>query len=126
LINWTLSDTVSRLMITVGVAYDTDTRRAMELMHEAAAEHPKVLSDPRPRISFEGFGDNALTLVMRAFLEDVDARLDTITELHQAILDRFRANGIDIAFPQRDVHLETNRPIELVLRRDARREAEAN
>ncbi|MGB5452222.1 MAG: mechanosensitive ion channel domain-containing protein [Sedimenticolaceae bacterium] len=119
LINWTLSDTVNRLLITVGVGYDTDTRKAMELMHEAAEEHPKVLDDPAPRISFEGFGDNSLTLNMRAFLNEVDARLATITELHQSILEKFRAAGIEIAYPQRDLHLSTSRPLEMVLRRDA-------
>ena len=118
LINWSLSDTVNRLFITVGVGYDTDTRKAMELMTQVAAEHPKVLADPPTRISFEGFGDNALTLNMRAYLNDLDSRIQTITELHQAILDSFRAAGITIAFPQRDLHLDTNRPLELVLRRD--------
>ena len=119
LINWTLSDTVNRLLITVGVSYDTDTRKAMDLMAEVAAEHPKVLDEPAPRMSFEGFGDNALTLNMRAYLNDIDARIQTITELHQAILDRFREAGISIAFPQRDLHLDTHRPLELVLRRHA-------
>ena len=119
LINWTLSDTINRLTITVGVDYDSDTEKAMALIREAAAAHPKVLTDPAPRITFEGFGDNALTLVLRAYLNDIDARLATITELHQAILLKFRAAGIPIAFPQRDVHLDSVRPIEVVLRRDA-------
>jgi potassium efflux system protein len=120
LINWTLTDTVNRVIITVGVEYDTDTRKAMQLMAEAAAEHPKVVSDPPPRITFEGFGDNALTLIMRAFLVDIDARLATITELHQAVLDKFRDAGITIAFPQRDLHLHTSEPLEMILRREAR------
>ena len=113
LINWTLSDTVNRVMINVGVSYDTDTRQAMELMSQVAEEHPKVITDPPPRITFEGFGDNALTLFMRAYLNDVDSRLQTITELHQAILDRFRAAGIEIAFPQRDVHFDTDSPLKI-------------
>jgi potassium efflux system protein len=125
LINWSLSDTVNRLFITVGVDYDTDTRKAMQLMAEVAAEHPKVLDDPPPRITFEGFGDNALTLNMRAYLDDLDARIQTITELHQAILDEFRAAGIVIAFPQRDLHLDSSRPLELVLRKDALRDPQA-
>ena len=122
LINWSLSDTVNRLFITVGVDYATDTRKAMELMAEVAAAHPKVLKEPAPRISFEGFGDNALTLNMRAYLDDLDSRIQTITELHQAILDKFRAAGIVIAFPQRDLHLDSSRPLELILRKDALRD----
>ena len=92
----------------------------MEIIAQVAASHPKVLKDPAPRISFEGFGDNSLNLVLRAYLSDIDVRLATLTELHQSILDEFRAAGIEIAFPQRDVHLDTSHPLELVLRRDAR------
>ena len=117
LINWTLSDNVNRVMVSVGVGYDTDTRLAMQLMSEVAKAHPNVVDDPPFRISFEGFGDNALTLNMRAFLNNMDTRLQTITDLHQDILDRFREAKIEIAFPQRDVHLSTTEPLELHLRR---------
>ena len=107
-------------MISVGVAYGSDTRKAMELIREAAVEQPTVLADPAPRVSFEVFGDNSLTLNLRAYLDDVDERLNTITALHQTISDKFDAAGIVIAFPQRDVHLDTQRPLELVLRGDIR------
>ena len=122
LINWTLSDTVSRHIITVGVGYDSDTRKAMELMREAALEHPDILDEPAPLISFELFGDNSLNLTMRAYLNDVDKRLATLTDLHQAILDKFRVAGIEISFPQRDVHLDASRPLEFVWRRQAKGE----
>jgi potassium efflux system protein len=115
LINWTLSDSINRVFITVGVGYDTDTRLAMQLMGKVADAHPNVVSDPPFRISFEGFGDNSLTLNMRAFLDDMDARLQTITELHQNILDSFRKAGIEIAYPQRDVHLSTTDPLQFQL-----------
>jgi potassium efflux system protein len=118
LINWTLSDTINRVVITVGVAYGSDTRKAMTLMREAAEEHPEILHDPAPRVTFEGFGDNSLTLVLRAYLEDLNQRLATITDLHQAINDKMLAAGIVIAFPQRDEHLDTTRPLEVVLRHD--------
>lgn len=117
LINWTLTDTVNRVFITVGVAYGTDTREARELIRKAADEHSNVLKDPEPIISFEAFGDNALTLNLRAYLGNMDKRLLTITELHQAILDKFREADIEIAFPQRDVHLITAEPLELKLKR---------
>jgi potassium efflux system protein len=117
LINWTLSDTVNRVFVTVGVSYASDTRKAMELIREAAQEHSNVLNEPEPIITFEAFGDNALTLNLRAYLGNMDRRLLTITELHQAILDKFREAGIEIAFPQRDVHLTTIEPLELKLKR---------
>jgi potassium efflux system protein len=117
LINWTLSDTVNRVLITVGVSYGSDTRQAMELIRQAAHEQTNVLDDPAPIITFEAFGDNSLTLNLRAYLGDLDRRLATITELHQAILDKFREADIEISFPQRDVHLTTIEPLELKLRR---------
>ena len=76
-----------------------------------------MLSDPEPRITFEAFGDNALTLNLRAYLGDMENRLLTISELHQEILDKFRESDIEISFPQRDVHLTTLEPLELKLQR---------
>ncbi len=123
LINWTLSDPVNRLVIEVGVAYGTDTRKAMALMLEAARAHPRVLDDPAPFVSFEAFGDSALLLTLRAYLNDVDHRLSTRTDLNQAIAERFAEAGIEIAFPQRDLHLDTRSPLEVVVREEARRES---
>jgi potassium efflux system protein len=119
LINWTLSDKMNRVVINVGVVYGTDVAKAMELMFEAAQETEHVLEDPKPLVSFEGFGDNALNLVLRAYLGSMDYRLATITALHQAINRKLLEAGIDIAFPQRDVHLSTARPLEIsLIRRD--------
>ena len=103
LINWTLSDTVNRLLITVGVSYDTDTRKAMDLMAEVAAEHPKVLDEPAPRISFEGFGDNALTLNMRAYLNDIDAAIQNyIRREHGIAVGERTAEEIKMAIGSAD------------------------
>lgn len=116
-VNWTLSDKVNRIVITVGVAYGSDVERAMALMLEAARENVSVLDEPNPIASFEGFGDNALTLVLRSFLGDMDNRLATITALHKAINGKFEQAGILIAFPQRDLHLDTARPLDIRLHR---------
>jgi potassium efflux system protein len=117
-INWTLTDTVNRIRIEVGIAYGSDVAKALGLMLEAALEHPEVLAEPKPQVTFEGFGDNALLLVLRAYLGALDNRLATITELHQAIYTKFHAAGIAIAFPQRDVHLDTSRPLEVKICRE--------
>ena len=117
LLNWTLTDQINRITIPVGVEYGSDTRQARELLAQVAADNPRVLKDPAPIISFEGFGDNALTLILRCYLESLDYRLAVITELHQAIDDRFRAAGIGIAFPQRDIHLRSAEPLEVRFRR---------
>ena len=113
LLNWSLSDQINRVVITVGVEYGHDTRKALTLLAEAAREHPRVLKDPPPLISFEGFGDNALTLVLRCYLGALDGRLGVTTELHQAVYEKLQAAGIGIAFPQRDVHLTTARPLDI-------------
>ncbi len=119
-INWTLSDQVNRIVIPVGVEYGSDTRKALRILGEVARENEHVVDDPAPLISFEGFGNDALTLVLRCYLQTMDYRIDTITALHQAIDDRFRAAGIGIAFPQRDIHLRSSEPLEVCLHRTER------
>jgi potassium efflux system protein len=114
-INWTLSDKINRVVVTVGVAYGSDVTKAMSLMLQAAEENENVLDDPKPVASFEAFGDNALTLLLRAYLGAMDNRLATITALHEAINRKFDGAGISIAFPQRDLHLNTNSPLEVRL-----------
>ena len=107
LLNWTLSDTVNRVVIEVGCAYGSDTSRAAELLLEIAREHPKVVADPEPRATFEAFGDSTLKLVLRAYLGTMENRLAVIHELHTTIHERFAAAGIEIAFPQLDLHVRT-------------------
>ncbi|MDF7822702.1 mechanosensitive ion channel [Pontiellaceae bacterium B12227] len=111
LLNWTLSDQVIRVIIDVGVAYGSDTEKALALMEEAARENENVLDDPPPMVSFESFDDNALSLHLRAYLDAIDKRLLTTTDLHKAIDRKFREFGIVIAFPQRDVHLDISQPL---------------
>ncbi len=118
--NWTLSNKLNRIVVTVGIAYGSDVDRALELMNEAAIENENVLDDPKPLISFEGFGDNALALVMRCYLETLEFRIATVTALHQAINRKFKEAGIEIAFPQRDLHLDTTRPLEIHIKRSQR------
>ena len=107
LLNWTLSDQTNRIVINVGVAYRSDTVKARELLLRVANEHPLILADPAPIATFEGFGDNTLNLVLRCYLPSFDGRLPTITELHTDIDEAFRGAGIEIAFPQLDIHLRS-------------------
>lgn len=120
LINWTLSDKLNRVTISVGVAYGTDVDKAMALMIEAAQESEHVLDDPKPLVSFDGFGDNALTLWLRAYLGNMDNRNSTITDLHRRINSKFEAAEISIAFPQRDLHITSVPSIEIQLIRPSR------
>jgi potassium efflux system protein len=118
LLNMSLSDNINRLYVSVGVAYGSDVRLAMDLMMEAATEHERVLEDPPPFVGFEQFGDNALTLNLRCFLDSLEFRLATLSELHTAINDKFNAAGIVIAFPQRDLHLDTSSPLDIRIHSD--------
>ncbi len=116
LLNWSLSDEIVRLVIPVGVAYGSDVALAMKLAEQAALEHELVLDDPEPSIIFTDFGDNALNLSLRVHLPSMDHRLRTQSELNQSINRKYAEAGIQIAFPQRDVHLDTKQPLEIRMR----------
>jgi potassium efflux system protein len=104
LLNWTLSDAMIRVSLTVGVAYGSDVDKAMALLREAADENDNVVDNPEPRVIFNSFGDSSLVLDLRAYIGDLEQRFPTITALHNAVDQKFRAAGIVIAFPQQDVH----------------------
>jgi potassium efflux system protein len=113
LLNWSLSDQVNRITVDVGIAYGSDVEKALTLIQQAAVEHKLVLDDPAPMITFEGFGGNALQLILRAYLGSLDQRLRTTTDLHKSINEKFNEAGIVIAFPQRDLHLNTENPLRI-------------
>jgi potassium efflux system protein len=115
LLNWTLSDTQTRIIISVGIAYGSDVEQALKILRDVVRAHPRTLKDPAPLIVFENFGDNALELSARCFLGSVDQRLTVMSELRTAINQAFHEAGIAIAFPQRDVHLDTGGPIRVSL-----------
>ncbi|MCG6941405.1 MAG: mechanosensitive ion channel [Thiohalocapsa sp.] len=111
LLNWSLSDPVTRILLVVGVAYGSDVDKALAIMQRLAEEHVHVVNDPPPCVTFDTFGDNALTLTLRAYVDSVDVRLATITDLNRAINRAFADAGLCIAFPQRDVHLDATAPL---------------
>ena len=107
LLNWTLSDNVTRVLIHIGVAYGSNVRLALELLAKVADQNPTVLKDPKPAVNFEAFGDSTLDLSMRAYLPSLDNRLAITTDLLTDIDDAFREAGIEIAFPQHDLHVRS-------------------
>jgi small-conductance mechanosensitive channel len=114
-VNWTLSDEIIRLSVSVGVAYGSPTREVIRLIGEAADEHGKILEFPEPIILFEDFGDNALIFTIYFWTEvslHADYRI-VASDLRLMIDKRFAEAGITIAFPQRDVHLDNPHPIEV-------------
>lgn len=114
-LNWTLSDQMNRVVVNVGIAYGSDIEKARELLLDVAAQNPFVLKDPGPMATFEGFGDSALNLVLRCYLPSLENRMSVVHDLHTRIHDVFRDEGIDIAFPQLDLHIRTS-PVALYQR----------
>lgn len=113
--NWSLSDTILRVTIRVGVAYGSDTNLAARLLVETAKKHPTVLVDPPPTAYFIAFGDNTLGLELRVFVPTPDDSFPVRHDLLTAIDKAFKEAGIEIAFPQRDLHIRS--VDEAVLRR---------
>ena len=113
LLNWSLTDETVRLILPVGIAYGSDVKTAMAIILQIARENNNVLEEPQPSVTFESFGDSSLTVNLRCFLESVDYRLETTSQLHEAINEKLIAANIEIAFPQRDVHLDFSHPLEV-------------
>ncbi|EIC20773.1 small-conductance mechanosensitive channel [Thiorhodovibrio frisius] len=111
LLNWSLSDQTTRLVLAIGIAYGSPVRQAMDLLAEAARENANVLDEPAPTVIFETFGDNSLGLLLRCFVGSIDQRVSTISALNVVINDKFNAAGISISFPQRDLHIDTISPL---------------
>lgn len=107
LLNWTLTDSVNRMELAVGVAYGSDTVLAHQLLLKIANGHPLILNDPEPLCTFSQFGSHSLTFILRVYLPNMDNRLDVTHDLHTQIDREFRKAGIEIALPQRDLHLRS-------------------
>ena len=109
-VNWTLTDTVLRVTVPVGIAYKSDPRRAERLLYEVARQCEFVMDDPAPRVLFQGFGDSALSFELRVFVDGLDHLLDVRHELHNEIHRVFKEHDIEIAFPQLDLHVRAIEP----------------
>jgi small-conductance mechanosensitive channel len=108
--NWTLAERRRRLKLPVGVAYGSDVALVMQTLMECAEDHVLVLSNPKPAVIFFGFGDSALDFELRVWIADFDSRRMAQSEINQDIDQRFRDLGIEIPFPQRDLHLRSVDP----------------
>ncbi|GJM10867.1 MAG: mechanosensitive ion channel protein [Lysobacteraceae bacterium] len=117
LTNWTLVDRDIRTKLTVGVAYGSDVNRVREVLEEAANAHPLTKEVPPPVAVFEDFGDSALVFELFFWVQvsgERELRL-VRSDLRFEIVRRFEQEGIVIAFPQLDAHLDSSRPIQVQL-----------
>jgi small-conductance mechanosensitive channel len=103
--NWTLSNRQIRLTIPVGVAYGSDVSLVTETLSKCADTNSLVAKTPAPQVLFLSFGESSLDFELRVWVMDADHRLKVRSELHQEIDRSFREAKIEIAFPQRDLHL---------------------
>ncbi|WP_461604050.1 mechanosensitive channel MscK [Aeromonas rivipollensis] len=106
LINWSLSDTVTRVIVRVGVAYGSDLELTRTLLKQAADENSRVLKDPAPIVYFLTFGASTLDHELRFFVSELGDRNPAVDELNRKIDQLFRENGIEIAFNQMDVYIK--------------------
>jgi potassium-dependent mechanosensitive channel len=115
LLNWSLTDPITRLHIEVGVAYGTDMDKALDIVRQVALDHSSILDDPAPFVTFEEFGDSALMISLRCYLEELDKRLSIASAIRLEINRALQEADISIAFPQRDVHLAAAAPLDIRL-----------
>ena len=104
--NWALSNTVTRLVVSVGVAYGSDLDLVKRLLLQAAHEQPSVLKDPEPRALFLTFGASTLDHELRVYVGQVSERNDTLDALNRRVNELFAENNIDIAFNQLDIFIK--------------------
>ncbi|MDX1518253.1 MAG: mechanosensitive ion channel [Woeseiaceae bacterium] len=116
-VNWTLIDKRIRSIIRVGVAYGSPIKKACELIDKAVNEQPEVIADPEPIVVLEEFGDNAIIFDTYFWCEVGGER--ELREIKSSIRFRIASylneNRITIAFPQRDVHLDSDKPLQIEL-----------
>lgn len=114
-INWSYSSPKIRIKIPVGISYNADPHKAISLLEEAADGIERVLSDPGPKCRLVGFGDNSVDLQVRFWIKDPANGVANITSAVMLnIWDALKENNIEIPYPQRDLHLDTQTPLKVV------------
>jgi small-conductance mechanosensitive channel len=107
-INWSYSDRNVRLKIPVSISYDNDPEQALALLLEAAQTNPRVLADPAPATRLMAFGDSGIELELRVWIQDPQEGLASVrSDINLAIWRAFKASGIVIPYPQRDLHIRS-------------------
>ena len=107
LTNWTLLDRSRRIEVSIGLAYGTEPNRAIAVLDAVARDTPGVVAEPAPTVLFMGFGASTLDFSVRAWTYDFDRWINIRSDLMTRMVDALRQAGIEIAYPQRDLHLRS-------------------
>jgi small-conductance mechanosensitive channel len=110
-INWSHGDPKIRLVLDVGVSYSSDVDLVIKALYEVAEEHPEVRTSPKPNVLLRGFGDSSWDMRLRVWIDHPKRFYITKSELNIAIVRKFREYGIEIPFPQRDLHVRSPLPV---------------
>ncbi|MCA9555688.1 MAG: mechanosensitive ion channel, partial [Myxococcales bacterium] len=109
-VNWSHGDPKVRVGVPVGVAYGSDTDLVRKVLLEVAGRHGKVLKKPAPEVQFRAFGSSSLDFMLLLWIEEQQHRFRIASDIHFAVDKAFRKFGIEIAFPQTDIHFKTVGP----------------
>lgn len=105
--NWTHKDKFTRLIVPIGAAYKEDPKTVMAILQTALQENPRIVRWPEPSVYFSGFGDSSIDFELRLFIRTPDDRIPVQNELRITVFEAFRDAGIEIPFPQRDLHIRS-------------------
>ncbi|SVD08564.1 uncharacterized protein METZ01_LOCUS361418, partial [marine metagenome] len=105
-VNWSFSDKNVRVRVPIDISYECDPRQAIELCLDAARAAPRVLNEPESRCLLTGFGEHSVKLQLRFWIEDPSNGVGNVrSEVLLAVWDQFQEAGIEIPFPQQDIHV---------------------
>lgn len=108
LTNWTLSDSITRVIVRVGVAYGSAVEEVTQVLLDIVRQNSRTVTDPPPAVFFVGFGDSSLNFEIRAFVRAMEDLMPLTHELHTRIATELKARQIEIPFPQRDLHIRSS------------------
>jgi small-conductance mechanosensitive channel len=101
--NWTRVNTLGRIIVKVGVGYESDPAQVRDILLDIAGTHPQIAQSPAPGAFLLGFGDSALEFELRCIVRDVEKGASVRSDLHYEVIKRFRTAGITIPYPQREL-----------------------
>ena len=105
IINYTLISEKIRVRINIGVAYDTDIKKAKDIILQVAAAAEWIAKDPPPKVVVRNFGESSVDLQLRVWIEDARRRMDTISYITDQVKDEFDKQGVEIPYPKRDIYV---------------------